>query len=76
VRVEHRDESLAPLGLVDEVEHIAGAAPEAIQSGDHEFVAGRTKLRMVANSARPSREPPDTFSERMTSQPSAFRRAT
>ncbi|KQP48737.1 hypothetical protein ASF34_21040 [Methylobacterium sp. Leaf106] len=36
----------------------------------------RRNSSTVANSTRPSRLPPEIFSERMTPQPSAFNRAT
>ena len=40
VRVEHGDVGAPLLGLVNEVEHVAGVTPEAVEAGDHEFVAG------------------------------------
>ena len=44
VRIEHGDEGPALLGLVDQVEHIAGVATEAVEAGDHEFVTGAQEL--------------------------------
>jgi hypothetical protein len=72
VWIEHSDECLPLIALMHNVEHIAGIAPQPVRRVTTSSSPGRRNSMIVINSARPSRLPPDTFSERITPQPSAL----
>jgi hypothetical protein len=47
VAIEHGRERLALIALMNDVQHVAGVAPEPVKAGHHQFVAGPQKVDMA-----------------------------
>jgi len=69
VRVQHRDKRAALFSVIDEVQHVTRISPQPVQAGDQQFVAGSQKLDNGIKLDAACAAAPDSFSDRIISQP-------